>query len=75
MKTIKQWLEESLTPYQFITALWEMEEQFSTGVLSNETECASDALSEAFKWSESRQGHKYWESLFFKLYNDEQENK
>ena len=73
MKTIKEWLEELPEPYrtQAIENHQNKKCNFDLRFGLEETEPTSlkDCLLDAFSWADTKQGGKYWQSLYEGLYD------
>lgn len=62
MKTIKTWLNKLDEPYKTEAII-----NTQNVLLSIKSESLSAALSGAFSWEKSKQGHEYWEELNEKI--------
>lgn len=60
-KTVKEWLEELPEPYRN-KALHNMKHP-NKCIVTN----IKDAIMGAFVWSESKEGHDYWDNLYSSL--------
>ena len=67
MKTTLQHFKETLTDEELEKAILNADE----GRLNYKFETPSDALSWAFYWSCSPQGHEYWSKIDYRLLNNE----
>lgn len=68
MKTIREWFEELEEPYR--TQAISNSKKFNPGGLDLQDRSLSDALTSAFLWESTPEGHDYWHSLFLKLISE-----
>lgn len=76
MKTKKEWIETFPEPYK-TQAMKNTEDQDQTRMFSFEKEklpIAAIALSFAFQWSETPEGHQYWEDFYNELWANRHEH-
>ena len=66
MKTPEQWFNELPDPYKE-QAIFNIEKHLK----STEHATIHDALIEAFRWEQTKQGHYYWADLYMELIENE----